>query len=87
MPPASSARVQGSHRSAATLTGLIRCASTITTFAAAAAKVAADSTRPPSRWPADSGSVRRNRSHAVVRSSAMPTPNWKNATPRMAHIA
>jgi hypothetical protein len=71
----------------ATLTGLIRCASAVTIAAAAAANRAADSTRPPSRWPADSGNIRRNRSHAVVRSSAMPTPNWKKATPRMAHIA
>jgi hypothetical protein len=86
-PPAASAPSQGSQRSAATCTGLIRCASAITTAAAAAAKSAADSTRPPSRWPPDSGRVRRNRSQAVARSSAMPTPNWKNATPRMARGA
>jgi hypothetical protein len=66
---------------------LIRCASTITIAAAAAAKTAADSTRPASRWAADTGRVRRNRSQALVRSSAMPTPNWKNATPRTAHMA
>src|SRR5215210_8194679 len=53
----------------------------------AQANTAADSTRAKRRGPTPTGSVRRYASHGDARSTAMPTPNWKKATPIAANPA
>src|SRR6188508_3300626 len=53
----------------------------------AAAKTRAERTRPASLVAGPTGSVRRYDSQGVVLVVAIPTPNWKNATPRSAIAA
>src|SRR5215218_9973607 len=75
------------HRRASRAASVVTRATTRTIAAAPAAKPAADRTRAPNRADTPTGSVRRYVSHGDVRSTAMPTPNWKNATPIAANPA
>ena len=52
-----------------------------TSPAAAAAKSTAGTTAPVRRTATGAGRMRSNVAHGEARPSAMPTPNWKNATP------
>ena len=55
--------------------------------AAAVPNRSAEHTRAAMRTRGDTGSVRRYSSQPEVRSDAMPTPNWKKTTPRIATAA
>src|SRR5215216_421213 len=76
-----SAAASSTHRLGSRAASVVIRAATRTIAAAPAAKPAAETTRAPRRAGTLTGSVRRYVSHGDVRSTAMPTPNWKNATP------
>src|SRR6478672_10036957 len=79
--PAASAIASSTHRAGESDTGVTATATAMTTEAAAVANTDAESSRAPILTPTVTGSVRRYVSHGEARSTAMPTPNWKKATP------
>ena len=79
--PASSTRPSCSHATAPRATGMKRCATRMTSPAAAAANRTAGTTAPARRTTIDAGRMRSKVAQGEARCSAMPTPNWKKAMP------
>src|SRR5579862_3055466 len=85
--PAASATARAAQRGADSEALLTETAVASRSAAAAVANTAADASRAPNRTPGPTGSVLRYASHGETRSTAIPTPNWKNATPMTAKPA
>src|SRR5581483_4879908 len=83
-PPSRSAAASATHRTGVSVRGVVAAATAVTPPAAAAPKRTAEHTRAARRTRGGTGSVRTNSSQPDVRSDAIPTPNWKKTTPRIA---
>ena len=87
MLPASSVVVTASHRDGGNDTSDVASAAAITSVADVSPNASAETIRAVKRAAGDTGRMRRNVCHGDARSAAIPTPNWKNATPSTAKAA
>src|SRR5581483_2029646 len=85
--PSASAAASAAQRSGESEASVVATATVATRPAEARPKTAPEATRAASRVLSRIGSVLRKRSHGDSRSAAIPTPNWKKATPRTANPA
>src|SRR5581483_3999567 len=85
--PSASAAASAVQRSGESEASVVANAAAATRPAEASPNTAPEATRAASRVLSRTGSVLRKRSHGDSRSAAIPTPNWKKATPRTANPA
>src|SRR3954469_20009466 len=85
--PTRSTSARPTQRPVGSAASVVATPTATTSAAAGTEKAAADRKSASRRAGTPTGSVRRYASHGDVRSTAIPTPNWKNATPIAANPA